>query len=66
MKNNPKEYRETMHVIKFMQFLLDNLSEEELVLLPHDTNGFIDISKLLFESKLYQDYIESWFTVAGS
>lgn len=60
MKNAPlKEYRETMHVIKFMHFLLDNLSEEELSLLPHDTNGFIDIHKLLFESELYKDYVES-------
>ena len=54
-----KEYRETMHVIKFMHFLLDNLNEEELSLLPHDHNGFIDIHKLLFDSKLYQDYVES-------
>ena len=64
MKNNPKEYRETMHVIKFMQFLLDNLSEEELSLLPHDTNGFIDVHSLLFDSKLYGQFIQKQYKLS--
>jgi len=39
----------TMEIIKFMQFILDNCTEEQINKLPHDRHGHIDIAEMMME-----------------
>ncbi len=51
---------DTMRTVKFMNYLLDNLTPSQLYKLPKDKNGFIDINSLMNskEYNIYDKFIE--------
>lgn len=55
-----------MEIIKFMQFILDNHTDEQISKLPHDRHGHIDIAEMMMKKVNHPLYNQFRSKMTGS